>query len=100
MKSFKVNNKVHEIEEGFEYLLPVGAIQITDEEAVILLTPAPLTEQEIDYAKTSQVESEIGTDVVRVIIETIVPMIQDGSITSKTPNEVIAQAKANRLAEL
>ena len=50
--------------------------------------------------KTRKVETELGTDVVRIIIETIVPMIQDDSITNKTPDEVIAQAKANRLAEL
>jgi len=41
MKKFKdVNNKVHEIEEGFEHLLPVGATEITDAEAISLLTPS------------------------------------------------------------
>jgi len=50
--------------------------------------------------KDIQVEEELGSNVVRLIIETIVPMIQDGSITTKTPNEIIAMAKANRKAEL
>ena len=64
------------------------------------ITYVPPTAQEIDEAKTAQVEAELGSDVVRIIIETIVPMIQDGSITNKTPDDVIAQAKANRRAEL
>jgi len=50
--------------------------------------------------KDIQVEEELGSDVVRIIIETIVPIIQDGSITSKTPDEIIATAKAIRKAEL
>ena len=80
-------------------------IALTDEEEAEKLAEwaeynRPRTTQEIDDAKTAQVEAELGSDTVRVIIETIVPMIQDGSITSKTPDEVIAQAKANRRAEL
>jgi len=50
--------------------------------------------------KDIQVEEELGSNVVRLIIETIVPMIQDGSITTTTPNEIIIMAKANRKAEL
>ena len=50
--------------------------------------------------KALQADKELGTDVVRIIIETIVPMIKDGSITSMTPNDVIAAAKANRREEL
>lgn len=50
--------------------------------------------------KDQQTEAELGTDVVRVIIETIVPMIQNGTITTMTSADVIAQAKANRRAEL
>ena len=75
-----------------------------EEEAEILAEWAendrPRTSEEIDAEKSSIVEQELGSDVVRIIIETIVPMIQDGSIASKTPNDVIAQAKANRMAEL
>ena len=50
--------------------------------------------------KDIQVEEELGSDVVRLIIETIVPMIQDGSIASTTPTDIIAQTKAKRKAEL
>jgi hypothetical protein len=50
--------------------------------------------------KDQQIEEELGSDAIRIIIETIVPMIQDGSITSITPGQVIAQAKTNRRAEL
>lgn len=50
--------------------------------------------------KDIQTEEELGSDVVRLVIETIVPMIQDGSITTKTPSEIITMAKANRKAEL
>lgn len=50
--------------------------------------------------KDIQVEEELGSDVVRLIIETIVPMIQDGSIASTTPADIIAQAKVERKAEL
>lgn len=50
--------------------------------------------------KDIQAESELGSDAIRIIVETIVPMIQDGSITNKTPNEIIITAKANRKAEL
>ena len=40
MKTFKdINNKVHEIEEGFEHLLPEGSVEITQAEADDLLAP-------------------------------------------------------------
>jgi len=42
MKKFKdINNKVHEIEEGFEHLLPADSIEITDQEAIELQAPTP-----------------------------------------------------------
>jgi len=96
MKKFKdINNNVHGIEEGFESLLPVSCTEISDAEAESLSIIAAQP-SDID----AQINSELGTDAIRVIVETLVPMIQDGSIISKTPNEVIAQAKANRRAEL
>jgi len=39
MEKYKVNNKVHEIEAGFEHLLPIGAVKITDAGAIDLLKP-------------------------------------------------------------
>ena len=39
MEKYKVNDKVHEIEVGFEHLLPVGAVKISDAEAIDLLKP-------------------------------------------------------------
>jgi len=101
MKKFKdTNNQVHAIEEGFEYMLPAGCIEITDAEAVELVTPPEKTPQEIEDMQIAQVEAELGSNAIRIIIETIVPMIQDGSIASKTPDEIIITAKANRKAEL
>lgn len=42
MSKFKdKQNRVHEIELEFVHLLPQGCVQITDGEAVILLTPVP-----------------------------------------------------------
>jgi len=42
IKKFKdTDNKVHEIEEGFERLLPSGCVEITDSEADELLAPTP-----------------------------------------------------------
>jgi len=49
-KKFKdLNNNIHEIKEGFEYLLPNGCTEITDAEAVDLLKP---TLQETKELKT------------------------------------------------
>jgi len=48
------NNNVHQIEEGFEYLMagwPTGFTKITDEEATLILNP-PLT---LDQAKAAQI---------------------------------------------
>ncbi len=48
MKQFKdLNNNVHEIEAGFENLLPKGSVEITQAEADVLLAPPPPTKQEI-----------------------------------------------------
>ena len=41
MKKFKdTNNQVHEIEDGFEHLLPIDAIEISDAEVIDLLAPS------------------------------------------------------------
>ena len=61
---FKVNNQVHEIEEGFEHLLPNGAVQITDEEAAILLTPPPPTRQEYIDSTVVAIQSALDADAI------------------------------------
>ena len=50
--------------------------------------------------KTEEAEIELGSNAIRIIIETIVPMIQDGSINTAIPVDIITAAKAMRKAEL
>jgi hypothetical protein len=87
------DNKVHEIDEKFEHLLPAGSVKITDEEAIILLTPSP---EEIEARKDRQIETELGNDMVRVLMETLVPLINP----SLNVTDIINQAKAKRKGEL
>jgi hypothetical protein len=108
MKKFKVDNKVHdpqmEESQGLAFLkekYPNATITpITDVEADELLAPPALSQQEINDQKNNQVEAELGGDNIRIIVETIVPMIQDGSITTAIPADIIAIAKETRKAEL
>jgi len=47
MKIYKdTNNQVHEIDIGFESLLPAGSVEITRAQADVLLAPPPLTKAE------------------------------------------------------
>ena len=63
MKKFKdTNNQVHEIEEGYEHLLPSDAVPITDEEAVILLTPPPLTKEQYIQSVSDAVQVELDKE--------------------------------------
>lgn len=49
MKKYKDNdNRVYEIENGFEYLLPTGCTEITDTEADVLLLPSATQQAAID----------------------------------------------------
>ena len=100
MKFKDLNNSAHEIEEGFEQLLPDGCSEINQAEFDLLTAPPIPTAQEIEDAKSARVENEIGSDAIRIIIETIVPMIQDGSISTANPADIIVAAKAMRKAEL
>lgn len=103
-KKFKDgNNKVHEIEEGFEHLLPGNFddyVEINQAEADILTAPTPLTAQEINDNKDAQVEAELGGDNIRILVSIFKQIISDGTIASKTPDEIINQAKAARRNEL
>lgn len=100
MKFKDLYGNPHEIEGGFEYLLPSGSVEIDQAEFNLLAAPPTPTAQEIEDNKTNQAEAELGSDAIRIIVETIVPMIQDGSITTAIPADIIATAKAMRKAEL
>lgn len=101
MKKFKdAQNKVYAIEEGFESLLPEGVTPISDAEADELLAPVPPTAQEISDNKAAQVEAELGGDNIRILVETFLAITQDGSIDTAASADVIAAAKARRMAEL
>ena len=101
MKKFKdVNNKTHEIEEGFEHMLPDGCIEIDQAEFDTLTAPVPLTAQEISDNKDTRVEAELGGDNIRILVDVFKQIVTDGTITSKTPDEIIAQAKTKRRNEL
>ena len=102
------NNQVHDPEmdeiEGLAFLKKAHPSMvftpITDEEAVILNTPIPLTAQEISDNKDTQVEAELGGNNIRILVEIFKEIVTDGTITSKTPDEIITQAKAKRRNEL
>lgn len=49
--------------------------------------------------KDKQVNKEFN-DSIRVLIETLVPMIQDGSIITAAPSDILTTAKAKRKQEL
>lgn len=101
MKKFKdADNKVYAIEEGFEGVLPEGVTLISDAEAEELLAPKPLTAQQISDNKTAKIEAELGGDNIRILVETFLAITQDGSIDTAIPADVIAAAKARRMAEL
>jgi len=94
MQNYRAGNKVHVLDsEEFKYLLPPNAVKITQAQADALLIK---TSAEIEAEKNTRVESELGTDVVRILMETLIPLI-DPSLNVGT---VINQAKASRKAEL
>ena len=102
MKYYKdTDNNVHALDsEEFESLLPSGSVKITEAQATALLEGAPETPTEADARKDAQVEYELGTNTVRVLMEALIPAIQDGSINAITPADFVAKVKANRKAEL
>lgn len=50
--------------------------------------------------KDAQVEAELGGDNIRILIETFLEIIQNGSINTDTPDDVVALAKSKRRNEL
>lgn len=60
MKKYKdSNNKVHEIDEGYEYLLPSGCVEITEEEANEINKPPQKTVQELTELVRLSLQSAI-----------------------------------------
>jgi len=101
MKKFKdLNGKVYEIEKGFEHMLPESCVEIDQAEFDVLTAPVPLTAQEINAGKDAQVEAELGGDNIRVLVETFIEIVNDGSIATDTVGNVLVKAKAKRRAEL
>lgn len=60
----------------------------------------PVSEADLNIEKDKRVDSELGGDNIRVLIEVVLQKIQDGSINTSTSDEVIALAKAKRRSEL
>jgi len=101
IKKFKdKNGKIHEIEVGFEYMLPANCIEIDQTEFDILVAPVPLTPAQQAIEHDRLVEYELGGDNIRILISVIKEIIMDGTIASKTPEEIIIQAKITRRNEL
>ncbi len=64
MQKFKdKNNNVHEIEAGFENLLPEGSVEITQAEADTLLAP---TTQDIEVKRKTDIKNE-GVRRIQII---------------------------------
>lgn len=60
----------------------------------------PKTPEEIESEKDEKVEAELGGDNIRILTEVFLEKIQDGSINTALPVDVIAAAKARRKSEL
>jgi len=77
-RKFKANNQVHEIEEGFEHLLPSDAALITDEEAAEMSAPLIPTAQEMEDAKDAQADEIIKAFALVVLGEINILRVQAG----------------------
>lgn len=63
MKKYKdLNNKVHEIDEGYEYLLPYGCVEITDEEAEQIKLDSIPQPTLADLTEAVRVELQLAID--------------------------------------
>lgn len=103
MKRFKDpnnNDQPHEIEEGFEHLLPEGCVEIDQTEFDTLTAPVPETVEEANTRKDAQVAMELGGDNIRILVDVFKEIVTDGTISSKTPDQIIAQAMTKRRNEL
>jgi len=101
MKKFKANNEVHEIEEGYERLLPIGAIEISDAEAAILLTPDPMTPQEEDDAKTLEADIEVNfNSTLKAFALVVLSEINTLRANAGLPERTVQQLKSAIKAKL
>lgn len=80
--------------------IPDDTVRLNNAEDGVRPATTPELQADADAKKDAQADSEINTDTVRIILETIIPMIQDGSINTKTPVEVLDAAKTKRRNEL
>jgi len=65
MKIYKdTNNKVHEIDFGFENLLPSGSTEITQAEADALLSPSP---SETEVKRKLGIKAEAQKTIIRFL---------------------------------
>jgi len=105
MKKFKVNNEVHEIEEGFEHLLPMGSVEITAEEAAALLAPTTEEQTAIDEAQrvkdinietVTRITTEVPAIESLAMIDFAVELFKSVDNVTLTPS--LAKANAIRVA--
>lgn len=102
MQNYKdKNNKVHVLEStDFEHILTSEGVKITQKQADALSKPPTKTSAEINLEKDAIVEAELGGNNFRILVETFLQIIQDGSVDAITPDDVIALAKSKRRSEL
>ena len=69
MKYKDTNNKVHEIEDGFQHLIPNwpnGYTEIADEEAAALLAPPPKTLSELKTEKVNYINQKASAELAQI----------------------------------
>jgi len=100
MQNYKVGNKAHVLEStDFEHLLPKGWVKITQAQADALNVPVPETPSQAEARKDAQVAAEFSNIPLTLIAE-LVDSIKDGSITTKTPDQILINAMGKRKLEL
>jgi len=75
MKYKDTSDTVHEIDSKFDYLLPVGSVQLSEVEADILNTPPIPTEQEILDAKNDMADLNNLEPKIKAVILTLIEEI-------------------------
>lgn len=98
------NNNIHapEVENGKRFLeeyhpLLKPFVEIDQAEFDLLTTP---TTQQVNDSKDALVESEFSGGKTHALVETFLEIINDGSVSTDTANDVILKAKAKRFSEL
>lgn len=100
VKKYKdLKGKIHEIEEGFEHLLPSGSVEITDNEANDLLFPPDVVEAMTREAKKSDIAKEALSRIKAQVsswntferVAEIVGMWNLLNIANATPEQLLAR---------